>query len=107
MMGRYVLDHLGLPVEEPSLLAWGRWMAGADRCVARANIGDVSISTVFLGIDHGWSGRPVLWETMIFGGEHNNYQKRYHTRTEALMGHKRAFEMVRASEALPNPTPKE
>lgn len=36
---------------------------------------------------------------MIFGGEHNNYQERYHTRTEALMGHKRAFEMVRASVA--------
>jgi hypothetical protein len=48
---------------------------------------EVSVSTVFLGIDHGFRcdrGLPVLWETMIFGGPHDGYQNRYTSRTDAL-----------------------
>ena len=58
-----------------------------------------SISTVFLSMDHGLAGRigdgtPVLFETMVFGGEHDGYQERYHTYDEAEEGHKRICEMV-------------
>jgi len=43
------------------------------------NGNDVRVSTVFLGLDHSWLGygKPVLWETMIFGGKHNGFQERY------------------------------
>lgn len=58
------------------------------------NIGDVRISTVFLFFDHslnfgdpGLSRDPILFESMIFGGEHTDYQRRYHTYDEALQGH--------------------
>jgi hypothetical protein len=32
---------------------------------------------------------------MIFGGEHNGYQTRYSSRTEALDGHDRAVSIAR------------
>jgi hypothetical protein len=62
-------------------------------------IGQSRISTVFLSMDHGLAGligdgTPVLFETMVFGGEHDDYQERYHTYDEAEEGHKRIVEMV-------------
>jgi hypothetical protein len=66
----------------------------------RDKIGEASISTVFLSLDHGVSrffggeGLPVLFETMIFGGEHGDYQERYSTYDEAEEGHRKAVEMV-------------
>jgi hypothetical protein len=47
------------------------------------------VSTVFLGIDHGFGRKslPVLFETMVFGGEYDNYQFRYCTLEEAQVGH--------------------
>jgi len=40
-----------------------------DCTVAKSNIGDYLISTVFLGLDHQWHahGPPLLFETMVFG----------------------------------------
>ena len=46
------------------------------------------VSTVFLGLDHAFDGgTPLLFETMIFGGEHDEYQERYATWDEAEAGH--------------------
>lgn len=48
---------------------------------------DIRVSTVFLGICHGLSkGRPVLFETMVFGGP-NDVQQRCCTYEEALKQH--------------------
>ena len=62
-------------------------------------IGQSRISTVFMSMDHGLAGligdgTPVLFETMVFGGEHDEYQERYHTYDEAEEGHKRVCEMI-------------
>lgn len=56
----------------------------------------VRVSTVFLGLNHAWGEDmpPILFETMIFGGEHDQYQERYNTWDEAVEGHKRAMELV-------------
>jgi hypothetical protein len=100
-VNNYILNDDGDPVPEPDLLKWEAWFGDtAKRRLARTEIGGgVFVSTVFLGTDHGWgSGKPVLWETMVFGGPLNEEQVRYHTRAEALAGHE---EMVkRAREAL-------
>ena len=40
------------------------------------------------------ANRPILFETMIFGGEHDQYQERYATREEAVEGHARAVAPV-------------
>lgn len=41
-------------------------------------VGDLLVSTVFLGIDHNFGppGPPVLFETMIFGDDDEKYQER-------------------------------
>lgn len=51
---------------------------------------------MFLGLDHNWaqSGPPVLWETMIFGGPHHDYQERYSSLDGAVAGHARALQLA-------------
>lgn len=57
---------------------------------------NVEVSTVFLGIDHGFfSPTPILFETMIFGGKFDGYQERYKTYKEAEEGHKKVLQLVR------------
>jgi hypothetical protein len=92
----YVLDEAGVPVLEPSVMAWARWFEDASargaegRRVGYTDINDETyVSTVFLGVDHRFmgEGRPLLFETMVFGGAYDEYQWRYSTRDEALRGH--------------------
>lgn len=46
------------------------------------------VSSVFFGINHQFrEGDPILFETMIFGGEFDRFQWRYHTLKEAKEGH--------------------
>lgn len=62
------------------------------------------VSTVFLGIDHNFTGTapgPVLFETMIFGGEFDGGQFRYCTYEEALQGHAEAVKTVFGYEYVP------
>lgn len=56
--------------------------------------GQYWVSTVFLGIEHGWGSASHWFETMVFHrdsmrGEY--YQNRYETYDEALLGHKQAL----------------
>ena len=62
--------------------------------VGNTFMGEQRVSTVFLHFDHGLnfgspleSFAPVLFESMIFGGAHDEYQRRYCTYDEALEGH--------------------
>lgn len=72
----------------------------ATRRVAEDYIGEVHISTVLLVIDHSFGdGPPLIFETMIFRGEHDEYQERYATREQALDGHARAVSLVRGESA--------
>ena len=84
------------PVKVEDILTWGRWFETADRHVAKTAISDeVNVSTVFLGLDHSFgAGPPLLFETMIFGGEHDQYQDRYETWKQAEAGHQKAVEMA-------------
>jgi len=59
------------------------------RRVALDTRDDITVSTVLLGLDHFWGeGPPLIFETMIFGGDHDNDQWRYSTREEAEEGHR-------------------
>lgn len=51
--------------------------------------GDILVSTVFLGVDHGWGSQPAIWETMAFKNGEEIRCNRYSTRDEALAGHER------------------
>ena len=92
----YILDNNNKPVAKPVLEA-AQWLEDNDhrRIVKQENIGDIFISTVFLGLDHAWnSDVPVLWETMIFGGIHDQYQDRYTSYEDALKGHELALTLI-------------
>lgn len=50
----------------------------------------VVVSTVWLGLDLGYGdGPPFIFETMVFGGAHDEEQERYSTEADALAGHAR------------------
>lgn len=94
MSGRYILKDK-TPVLVEDLLEWAREFETMDRRVAKDMIGDVTVSTVFLGLDHSFGrGKPLLFETMVFGGELDGEQDRYHTWEEAEKGHKNMVRRV-------------
>lgn len=96
-LGLYTLDANGAPQPASDILAWGRWFERHARQIAHDFEGPARVSTVFLGLDHRYFGEgpPLLWETMIFGGRHDQWQERYTTRAEAEAGHARALAMVK------------
>ena len=66
------------------------------RRVGLTEIGDIRVSTVFLGIDHNFcGGAPLLFETMIFGGPHDQEMQRYSTWDEAENGHEQMVELAK------------
>jgi hypothetical protein len=97
---QYILGPDGEPVHEPDILLWGRWMQGArdERMVARSVVGEVLVSTVFLGFNHNFKegGKPILWETKVFGGDLDGDGERYSSKFDAEEGHERMVEHVRA-----------
>lgn len=49
---------------------------------------DVEVSTVFLGLNHAFcDGPPIVFETMIFGGQFHEMMWRYSTLEQAQQGH--------------------
>jgi len=70
------------------------------RRVALDEFDDQRVSTVWLGIDHNfYHGPPVIFETMIFGGEHSGEMRRYPSEGQALQGHREAVNNLRRGEA--------
>jgi hypothetical protein len=69
----YILDELGNVVPEPDTNKFLKWRRdNGDRCsLAFDSFGPVDVSTRFLCTEVGKSknGKPLLWETMVFGGE--------------------------------------
>ena len=97
MTTKYILDG-HLPVKCNDLLEWAEWFGKADRHVAADELpNDIRVSTVFLGLDHAFGfkqAQPILFETMIFGGKHDGYQRRYATWDEAEIGHAKALKIA-------------
>jgi hypothetical protein len=65
-----------------------------DRVIAHTPLADGGeVSTVWLGLDHSFGiGPPLIFETMVFGGPHDQEQWRYSTEEQALTGHRNAVE---------------
>ena len=91
----YIFDKDEKVPVEVDTETWSKWFEKADRRVAvwTSPDGKVTVSTVFLGLDHNFSGdgKPILWETIIFGGKYKEETHRYSTYTEAINGHEAAI----------------
>lgn len=97
--GLYMLDENGTPVPATDIHSWGVWKQNNDPHIPNGDIerDGIRVSTVFLGMDHSFEVAPhipILWETMIFGGEHSEYQERYTSLADAIEGHQRALAMA-------------
>ena len=94
-------DMNGLPYPEPD--AMQKWAFDFEsynnNIILQTHIGwfrKIHISTVWLGLNHQYGdGPPLIFETMISGGSLDQYQERYSTKNEALIGHKRAVKFAR------------
>ncbi len=72
-----------------SIFEWADWFEERDkRKIKRTKLSNGTIvSTVFLGVDHGFpSVEPLIFETMVFK-EENEYMDRYSTFDESVDGH--------------------
>jgi len=60
----------------------------------------ITVSTFWLGLNHNWrSDEPLIYETIIIGGEHDATGMRYATEKQARDGHRRAVDELRAGRA--------
>ena len=85
----YVLDG-HTPVPCTNFADTGRLLVDVEaRTVARTDIGDATVSTVFLCFDHGIDEIPILFETMVLteSGFREDIMRRYRSWDAAREGH--------------------
>lgn len=68
---KYLLENKRvIPCKNLDWVAWAKWFATCDSKVNKTIIGESVVSTIFLGVDHSdGCGPPILFESMVFGGE--------------------------------------
>jgi hypothetical protein len=85
----YTFD--GDTVQNVTLMQYIEWITTHNTQLLYTETDDarLSVSTVFLGINHAYNNqeKPLLFETMVFGGVMDKTVKRYATRAEAHKGH--------------------
>ena len=79
-------DRAGRPVSQEQ---WSD-LYRQERHIGLDRIGEVEVSTVWMGLDHAiLGGPPLIFETMIFGGPDDREMERYSTEVAARAGHDR------------------
>lgn len=95
-IGQYILDANGNPQPCEDTFVWGEWYEKPlNRRVAWTDLQERGcVSTIFLALDLDFNPmddpltyRPILWETMVFGGPLNKRVCRYRSRQDAEAGH--------------------
>lgn len=96
MMEKYILDENDCP-QLVSIFDYFKWQkslpeqirTGIGFRLARTESPQATVSTVYLGSDHGYGeGPPLLWETMVFcDGDNNEDCLRASSREEAMTNH--------------------
>lgn len=93
----YKLDENENPVSLKTGKELLEYLENRDHWHLTDYIDEIYISTSFLWLNSSFLEHPLLWETMIFGGKHNMYQKRYGSAEEARKGHTKAIKLVKES----------
>lgn len=90
-----------VPIPGDDVLVWAREFE-KDRRLRQEWIGGQFVSTVFLGMDHNFfdEGPPLIFESMIFHGPHDEDQARYSTYDEAIKGHEAMVAMLKRETSL-------
>ena len=100
-----VLDDKHNIVPCPDYLAWCTWMFGPGdhKRVAFDEVGEVGVSTIFLGFDHSFGRGSRFFETMILGGAFHETQWRTDTWDNAMIQHREAVATVRRGQIKASP----
>jgi len=91
MTQKYILKgKKAIPCHD-TIIEWAQWWSNANRVVKQTEVApSVTVSTVFLGLDHQFGdGDPLLFETLVIGGHRNGEMDRYSTWDEAVREHDR------------------
>lgn len=84
-------DPYGRPMEEDQYAASFAYDRHIGESILRLRGRVYRVSTIWLGLDHGWgiSRRPIIFETMIFEGNGSTDLAtwRYSTAQQAMRGH--------------------
>lgn len=106
MIEAYILrNKLAIPA---TFMEWAVWKSQNDTHVAQTKLGfGFWVSTVFLGLNHGFGAKLLIYETMVFHednglaveiqnaeGEHLLLMDRYETWGEAEKGHARIVDRL-------------
>ena len=87
-------DRHGKPM---TLIEWASALEG-ERRVDVTEVNGLTVSTVWLGLDHNFGhGPPLIFETMVFerDEERDGYAERYATLAAAEAGHRTIVALVR------------
>ncbi len=89
MSDKYILEGKTV-VPTDDLLVWAKMFEDSEaRTVAKTTVGNADVSKVFLGLNHSYgNGPPLIFETLVFGGQLDQEMDRYSTWDEAERGHK-------------------
>ena len=97
----YILEeHTPRAVDLADYIEWTKVAKQEGRDHRRVALSEVRpsvfVSTVFLGLDHGFGDVPILFETMIYDDDGFwDYQNRYMSWEQAELGHEQAVDSVR------------
>jgi hypothetical protein len=101
--------YFNIDGEPISLVEWANLFEMLEyRSLNKTTVGELRISTVWLGVDHNQIGDiPLIFETMVFLDASLLdvvYTRRYTTKEQAVAGHAEVVELVRALvNAVPTP----
>lgn len=90
-----LFDRKGQPME---MMEWAHALESGGTVVGKDTIDGQQVSTVWLGLSHnlyGDDGPPLIFETRIFGGLHDQYCERYSTEEAAIAGHAETVAAIR------------
>lgn len=83
------------PVLCPDINEWSKFQYSKSRILAKNSFINCEVSTVFLGLDHGDGHEtPILFETLVFGGDNDGYMLRYTSWDDAISGHQEVCNLV-------------
>lgn len=94
----FILDANKVP-KPVTMFEWLKWRSKTPNPRVRSDVifDEVQVSTIFLGLNHNMLGQgpPLLFETMVFGGEHHYHLVRCSTWAQAVKQHENVVAMIK------------
>lgn len=85
----YKLDENNVVTRCKTIEEFAIYFESKQRYLCKNSLGDIWVSTVFLGIDHSFdvNDAPIVFESMVFNKDNDLDQERYSTYADAIQGH--------------------